>query len=209
MIIKLIPYFKGKPLDSLKPLIPDRPRVAGWLLVAIVAGSYVSLSRWEHIAGFLHAWPLVTGILLTLLQGACTLIVAWLLVRSKMKRSTAIALMVGIACLLAIVVGVVYPRLNQGGHYPGASDRDEALNAAISALLDGRYPYTVRAFVQESHSWVGQGGNPISAMPGELLMSMPFHLLGLTALQNVFWLLALCLGAAWVHRNARTHAPAC
>jgi len=59
----------------------------------------------------------------------------------------------------------------------GGSDRDESLNLGVTELLHGRYPY---------HA-VTQLGNPVSQMPGSLVLAVPFVLLGNAALQNLAW----------------------
>ena len=45
------------------------------------------------------------------------------------------------------------------------------------ALLDGRYPYDVRTYLD----------NPITPLPGALLLALPFAALGLIVLQNWVW----------------------
>jgi len=77
---------------------------------------------------------------------------------------------------------VLYPLANT--NVPGkGSDRDEALNAATSELLQGRYPYYPKIY----------SGNPITPLPGSLLLAIPFVLLGNSAYQNFFWLFAFLL----------------
>ncbi len=71
-------------------------------------------------------------------------------------------------------------------------DRDEALDLAVRELLAGRPPYRV----------VTQLGNPVSPLPGSLLLALPFVLLGSSAYQNlgwgalVLWILARRAGAS-------------
>ncbi len=84
--------------------------------------------------------------------------------------------------LVLAVFFVVYPLANSD--VPGkGSDRDEALNAATGALLSGHYPYYPKIY----------SGNPITPLPGSLLLAVPFVLLGNSAYQNFFWLLAFLL----------------
>lgn len=65
----------------------------------------------------------------------------------------------------------------------GGSDNDEALTIATTELLQGRYPYYPRTYL----------GNPISPLPGSLLLAVPFVLLGNGAYQNFFWLVIFAL----------------
>jgi hypothetical protein len=90
-------------------------------------------------------------------------------------------LMAAVAILsVLMVVLFVYPRANV--HLPmRGSDRDDALEVATSALLHGRYPYRQLTYL----------GNPITPLPGALLLAAPFVLLGNVALVNVFWTAAL------------------
>lgn len=79
--------------------------------------------------------------------------------------------------LLLTVFAVFYPLANQNTGRAG-SDRDDALNLATMALLRGEYPYYARTYL----------GNPISPLPGSLLLAVPFVLIGNSAYQNFFWL---------------------
>jgi uncharacterized membrane protein YidH (DUF202 family) len=67
--------------------------------------------------------------------------------------------------------------ISPSGIVGGGSDRDESLNLGVMALARGQYPYYERT----------QLGNPVSQMPGSLLLAMPFALLGNAAWQNLFW----------------------
>jgi hypothetical protein len=88
-------------------------------------------------------------------------------------------LLLGILVLgLAAVFAVVYP-LETAGRFSLGSDRDEALNIAARRLLAGEYPYYERTHL----------GGAITPLPGAILLSLPFVLLGNSAYQNLFWLL--------------------
>jgi len=83
-----------------------------------------------------------------------------------------------VLCGAAIALFVVlYPIANSGLLGPG-SDRDDALNVALQALLAGQYPYGVETYL----------GNPPTPMPGALILALPFFVLGNSALQNLVWL---------------------
>lgn len=99
---------------------------------------------------------------------------------------------VGAAMLaLALIFAVIYPIAD--GAADGGSDRDSALNLAVIALADGRYPYHARTNL----------GNPISPLPGALLLAAPFVALGNSAYQNFLWLGLLYL--AWRRYTDDSH----
>lgn len=99
----------------------------------------------------------------------------------------------GLALLLAVLFALVYPAADRGV-LGGGSDRDEALDLAVRALAAGEHPYRLRTYL----------GNPITPMPGALLLASPFVALGGAALQGLFWVpaLALALGRALRDRGA-------
>ena len=103
------------------------------------------------------------------------------------RRANALMVMTLLALAMAFVV--IYPRVTSG------SDRDEALDLATRELLHGRFPYYPRAIATRAVMPTG-GGNPISPMPGELLLAAPFVLLGSGAWQTFFWLAAFFYVAA-------------
>jgi hypothetical protein len=89
------------------------------------------------------------------------------------------------ALTFAVIVAafvVVYPLANL--HRPDAgSDGDDALNIAVTELIHVRYPYYPPTYL----------GNPISPLPGAVLLALPFVLLGSCAYQNLFWLFVFFL----------------
>jgi hypothetical protein len=79
--------------------------------------------------------------------------------------------------LLMTLFFFVYPIANT--HEPGkGSDRDDGLNLAVTELLHGRYPYDRPSYL----------GNPISPLPGAIILALPFVVMGNSAYQNFFWL---------------------
>ncbi len=93
------------------------------------------------------------------------------------------------AATFAVLIGifaVVYP-LADAGVVGGGTDRDEALNIAVTEMLHGRYPYYQRTYLNA----------PISPLPGAILLAMPFVVLGNSAYQNIFWLFCFVLGMRW------------
>lgn len=89
---------------------------------------------------------------------------------------------ISIALLVALIVifQVGYPVANSGRFGPG-SDRDEALNIATGRLLHGQHPYGAPTYLN----------NPITPMPGSLVLAIPFYLIGNAAYQNIVWLMLL------------------
>jgi len=74
------------------------------------------------------------------------------------------------------------------------SDRQDALRAADFTLLHARYLYDARTFL----------GNAITPLPGAVLLSLPFYLLGSVALQNLLWLALFLAFASWFFRDRST-----
>ncbi len=77
------------------------------------------------------------------------------------------------------------------------SDRANALDVALSQLAAGHYPYAATTYLQ----------NPITPLPGALLLAAPFRfLLGTAAWQNVAWtaLLLPVLNGGWRLRAGPT-----
>lgn len=90
------------------------------------------------------------------------------------------------AATFALLIGIfamVYPFAN-AGIVGGGTDRDEALNIAVTEMLHGRYPYYPRTYLNA----------PISPLPGAILLATPFVMLGNSAYQNIFWLFCFVIG---------------
>ena len=110
--------------------------------------------------------------------------------------------------LVAVVVAVLVALFVLGfpaayGHEMGVgSDRSDALDVALARLADGLYPYEGVTYL----------GNPITPLPGALLMAAPFAwLTGDAAWQNVaglLLLLPLLNGGSW-RRTGPTLLWAC
>jgi hypothetical protein len=102
---------------------------------------------------------------------------------ASISRRRADVAMVSALVVLAIVFVAIYPKVTMG------SDRDEALDTATRTLLSGQFPYSSRALATGAVA-PPNGGSPISPMPGELFLSIPFVMLGSGAWQTFFWLAA-------------------
>jgi len=87
---------------------------------------------------------------------------------------------------------IVYP-IADSGVIGGGSDNDDALDGAATELLHGRHPYYARTY----------HGNATPQLPGAVLLAAPFVLLGYSAYQNLFWLLAFFLAMKQHFRDGR------
>lgn len=92
--------------------------------------------------------------------------------------------------VLLVLFIIIYPIANSGLLGSG-SDRDEALNIATSELLKGHYPYYLKTYF----------GNPITPMPGSLVLAIPFVLLGNSAYQNLFWFFLFLYTINYLFKN--------
>jgi hypothetical protein len=125
------------------------------------------------------------GTLIYLLAGAAGV---WLLLRYRVavkqwaarRSERQVIWLTGLTFVVILAAFiVVYPMAN--ANRPGAgSDGDDALNVAVNELIHGRYPYYPQTYLD----------NPISPLPGAVLLAVPFVLLGSSAYQTLFWLFA-------------------
>src|SRR5229473_6969485 len=103
------------------------------------------------------------------------------LVLSRLSERGSVYLLLLTFVALIAIFAIVYPKANV--HIAGrGSDADDGLNLAVNELLNGRYPYSARTYLD----------NPISPLPGAILLAIPFVLLGSSAYQNFFWLGLFC-----------------
>ena len=103
------------------------------------------------------------------------------LVLSRLSERGSVYLLLLTFVALIAIFAIVYPKANV--HIAGrGSDADDGLNLAVNELLNGRYPYSVRTYLD----------NPISPLPGAILLAIPFVLFGSSAYQNLFWLGVFC-----------------
>ncbi|MDA8117421.1 MAG: hypothetical protein M0000_08650 [Actinomycetota bacterium] len=103
----------------------------------------------------------------------------WVLPRLTTYLTERQALVLAAFTLMALIAIFVWIHPLVSAPRPGhGSDRNEAMNLATSALLHGRYPYHSRTYL----------GNPLSPLPGSILLAVPFAWLGDSGYQTFFWL---------------------
>lgn len=110
---------------------------------------------------------------------ATVLLLPWLVERLRRAPPAVVpAMALGAVAVLvaAFVLGVPASHADALGV---GSDRADALGVALARLADGRYPYTATTYL----------GNPITPLPGALLLAAPaWWVTGSAATQNVLWL---------------------
>jgi hypothetical protein len=160
---------RGRPGDLVRATAPA-------LLLALILAvvSWHTATNLGGVAGGV-GYGIACAIVVVLVLPAATRIVsrgpAWVL-------PTVVAVVV--AVLVALFV-LGFPAAY--GHAMGVgSDRSDALDVALARLADGRYPYEGVTYL----------GNPITPLPGALLMAAPFTwLTGHAAWQNLAWTVLL------------------
>ena len=108
------------------------------------------------------------------------------LIKNNLSQKQALILaLITLIVIVLIVPYFLYPIANLGFKGGKGSDADEGVVTAVKALINFKYPYYTKSCL----------GNPVGPLPGSLILSIPFVLLGSMALQNIFWLtiLFLCL----------------
>jgi len=153
---------------------------------------------WVWVALTVPAWPLVarySGALgvacYSIAAGAALLLAPRIAALIPVRR--AMALWLAMFAIVVVLFAVVYPRVNV--HQPGAgSDDDDAHNIGAMALVAGESPYARTTYL----------GNELHQLPGSFVLSIPFALIGTSALQNVVCLPLFFLLLRRETRDART-----
>jgi hypothetical protein len=117
--------------------------------------------------------------ILVLAGAFCIAAVLWALRWQQSKGNSQIhwAWLVAFWMVMAGIYMVLYPIATSRVLGPG-SDSEDALRVATSQMLQGHFPYYLRTYL----------GDPITPMPGALLLSAPFLLMGRVSFQNLVWL---------------------
>jgi hypothetical protein len=109
-----------------------------------------------------------------------------------------LAPVLAVACLAVLVLAFAHGIPPSWAYPLGAgSDRANALDVGLARLAGGLYPYTGLTYL----------GNPITPLPGSLVLAAPFWwLTGSSAAQNVVWTAALLpvLCGGWRLRRGPT-----
>jgi hypothetical protein len=162
----------------------DRTGLAGdaALAVTLAALSASLAPRFVRLVGVdigpvsvLLLLPFVALVLLAICHGLASWMRTWPPL-SDMRRPTILGNYL-LGLFLLVSFAVLYPVAHSGLFGPG-SDRDDALQLACADLSAGRSPFSRLTYL----------GNPVTAMPGELFLALPFSLTGCVAVQNFFWM---------------------
>jgi len=166
-------------------------KLDGWLtLAAVCFASVAKLMRYLPIWGILLYLALAGGSLALAQRKLGSL-------GTERPRDRQVhQLVIAALLLLAVLFLIAHPMLEHWavGRDGAGSDRDEALEKAARALVTSGRPYDTALST----------GNPISPMPGELILALPFVLIGASGLQNIAWLgfyyaaLSATLGSSWL-----------
>jgi len=171
-------------------------RTLGLAAVMAVCLAFPSTAKVQKFMGTVWVPVYLLGVFAALLV-ACRYVLGGFL--GWLTEKAAVVLGVLTVVVLMGAFALTYPALTTG-RIGAASDRDEALNTATWELLHGRYPYYPRAVV-DGVTREGEKGSLISPLPGELLLAVPFVLLGNGAYQNFFWVLVLFFVVRWYLRS--------
>jgi hypothetical protein len=167
------------------------PKGRRWAARGALCAIWVLLS-FEELIKYLHLWP---GLVVCIAFPFVAAIILAKLSRgleSHQARIVAIVLVAG--WIFGTAAYFALHGINQSAIFRGhGSDRENALQTACQALLAGKFPYSHLTILK----------NPITPMPGALILAIPFYLIGHTGLQNLFWLAAFMfacyrlLGGNW------------
>ena len=167
-----------QPASHQRQLVPDpsgKVRTFAGLAFCLVVPSCGVIQKYFGNVGLLIYLAAATAILWLVYRYLFELV----LLRLSERESVYLVLLTFVA--LIAIFAIVYPKANV--HIAGrGSDADDGLNLAVNELLHGRYPYYARTYLD----------NPLSPLPGAILLAIPFVLLGSSAYQNLFWLGLFC-----------------
>ena len=170
---------------------PDTEQAAGpvaFTVVLVVVSTHLAMNLGGPTV--VVAYAVATGLTTLLLIPFAT-------ERLQRAPSWVLPALVGV-CLAALVTVFVAGVPVAANHLLGVgSDRANALDVALSELGAGRYPYAATTYL----------ANPITPLPGALVLAAPFRfLLGTAAWQNVAWtaLLLPILSGGWRLRPGPT-----
>ena len=113
---------------------------------------------------------------------ATVVVLPWLTDRVRRAPPWVLPVVVAVVVAVLVVAFVLGPPAADARALGVGSDRANALDVAVTRLLAGDYPWAATTYL----------GNPLSPLPGAMLMATPFVLLtGSAAAQNVVWTVLL------------------
>ncbi len=160
-------------------------------LAAIIAGGWLVSSEYQLAKYFSGATLVVLSTAGVALVAGTVVALVWFLRHGRDR--------IGVGWLYALFAAmiaaylVLYPIAARRTAF-GGSDADDALRIASAALVRGGSPYAHTTYL----------GNPISPMPGAIVLATPFAAMGRVSLQNICWLAAFVGFAATFFRSRAT-----
>jgi ABC-type multidrug transport system fused ATPase/permease subunit len=145
-----------------------------FLLIFSICAAW-SLISWAAIYKYLNHGKATAAMLLGILFIALGM--QWLDRLNQQQRQISCGWLLLLFLIFAAAFSVLYPislkhTLNIG------SDREDALRIELDAVRHDQYPYDTHTFL----------GNPPTPLPGAMLLTAPFFVLGHIAWQNFLWL---------------------
>jgi hypothetical protein len=171
-----------------KQRLPSPSRNIGLIFLILFCWAVASIPQ---LAKYFHDLRLF----LVFLTGALCIVVLvaslrWLLAKQTDRIST--MAFVTFWSVMVILYLFLYP-LSQRHAVGSGSDAEDALRVAATQLMQFHYPYYGRTFA----------GNPITPLPGAVLLAVPFQAVHRIGLQNIFWLAGfICFCAGFFRRRA-------
>lgn len=162
--------------------------VRRWMAIGGICAGWLAISLgplWRHLSHVQTIFILFAG------ATACCFAMFRLGQQNLEGRTLDIRWLIASFVLLMLAFFVLYFRT---AHPGGGSDREDALRAALWALHHHIYPYSLTTYL----------GNPITPLPGALLLAEPFFELGHPGLQNIVWMAALFLLCEFYFRYTTT-----
>lgn len=149
-------------------------RVRCFLLIFSLCAAWTIIS-WAPIYKYLTHGKATAAMLLGILF--ISLGMHWLARFNQQRRQISVGWFLLLFLILVAAFATLYPlslkhTLNRG------SDREDALRIELNAVHHHRYPYDAHTFL----------GNPPTPLPGAMLLTAPFFVLGHIAWQNFLWL---------------------
>jgi hypothetical protein len=161
---------RGRDPLSLGAALADRRSVGLAFGLALFVASAATVDKYLGLG--------LTGVYLLVVLGAGSVVFDGLdPVRRRITERQALWLALVTLIILVALFALVYPHAD-AHTFGSGSDRDDAADLAANALRHGRYPYGAETYL----------GNPISQLPGGVLLAVPFEAIGQSAFAAFCWL---------------------